>query len=188
MDKNEFFKRLEGRPDGVSPLSWVAGLGDEKPADASVWLMEWLRDRRPRSVEGRILGLLNAPPCPRCAGETASADEAAALAGNTLYAPARSRLCYVCGARFFPRRSVIDGPAGHWWAYSERFSGLLCKPQSKNERLDEPPPHPDTLAGDTFADHEWGESEVCADATRVALLLLLGRDPLPLVLALGGVS
>lgn len=124
-----------------------------------------------------VLDLLDAPPCPRCAGETASADEAAAVPGNSTYVPIGARWCYVCGHRFFPRRSVIAGPAGHWWAYSERFDELLCKPMSKGERDDEPPPHPDTLPGDE--DHEWGESEVCAAATRVALLLLLGRDALP---------
>lgn len=125
----------------------------------------------------RVLDLLDSPPCPRCAGETASAEEAAAVPHNSTYVPGHSRWCYVCGAVFLARRSVIDGPAGHWWAYSERFDALLCKPQSKDERLDEPPPHPDTLPGDQYADHEWGESEVCAPATRIALLLLLGRDP-----------
>lgn len=126
-----------------------------------------------------MIELLDAPPCPRCAGETASADETAALPhqpGKSPYVPVGARWCYCCGAVFFPRRSVIDGPAGHWWAYSQRFDELLCKPQSKDESHDEPPPHPDTLPGDEYADLEWGESEVCAPATRVALLLLLGRD------------
>lgn len=117
------------------------------------------------------LDLLEQPPCPRCSGETKPCDDLdIGVAPDT-------RRCYVCGAVFLPRRAVIDGPAGHWWAYSERFGELLCKPMSKGDRDDEPPPHPDSLPGDEYVDQEWGESEVSAPATRVALVLLLGRDP-----------
>lgn len=126
-----------------------------------------------------IHDLLDSPPCPRCAGETCPADEAPerfAPEGPPALAVG-VRWCYVCAALFTPRRAVIAGPAGHWWAYSERFGVLFCKPQSRGESNEEPPPHPDALPGDTFADQEWGESEVIPPATVHALLLLVGRDP-----------
>lgn len=124
----------------------------------------------------KVHDVLDSPPCPRCSGETCPADEAPGGAAVFTLAAAL-RYCYSCGATFLPRRAVIAGPAGHWWAYSESFGVLFCKPMSRGERDHEPPPHPDTFAGDEWADHEWGESEVAPPATVRALLLLLGRDP-----------
>lgn len=121
--------------------------------------------------------LLESPPCARCAGETCAVTDAPAgaveLHGRAPFHG--ERYCYCCGATGVAALAVVAGPAGHWWAYSERFGVLLCKPQSKGET--DPPAHPDTLAGDEYADREWGESEVIPPATVRALVLLTGRDP-----------
>lgn len=53
---------------------------------------------------------------------------------------------------------IISGPAGHFWALSERYSGaLLCLPMSA-EREQEEPAHPDALSSEELEQAGWYEA------------------------------
>lgn len=41
-----FTAALERRPKDLSPLMWLASLGDERPPEASEWMLRWLEQKR----------------------------------------------------------------------------------------------------------------------------------------------
>lgn len=128
----------------------------------------------------RVHDVLDVPPCPTCAAETVSAVTVATARsrrGALLYegvseVPLGFRYCGSCGLTFDPRLAVVDGPAGHWYAYDERHGELVALPQMRDETA--APVHPNLLAETDLG--EWLSPEVLAPAARCALLFLLGRD------------
>jgi hypothetical protein len=63
-----FTAALERRPVNVSPLTWLADL-DERPPEASAWILRWLEEQRelepPLDDDHRFNP---APFCAKCGG------------------------------------------------------------------------------------------------------------------------
>lgn len=45
-----FTAALERRPENISPLAWLAAL-ENKPPEASAWIVRWLREKWARSSD-----------------------------------------------------------------------------------------------------------------------------------------